>query len=391
MPSTFVPAASTPSIFLGLDLSTQSLSITALSCPTLPAILDDDTSNEDTSNLEYRKIENLTNSSNVIWSTSVNYSSSLPTSSGITQSGITQSPSGTITQSVSVYLHALDVAMSRMSEDGVMSRMIKHVKAIGGGAQQHGAVYWSGEGEKLVKNMNEEGRSNQGDGKGTKFQGLEEKGAFSRTECTIWMDSSTTSLCSELNSLIGEEEVRSCTGASFTPRFTGPQIGKFAREDKECYKRTERIQLISTFLTSMLVGYLAPADYADSSGQNLLNLRTLGYDKRILSALDPTGSLHEKLSKVVPSCTVVGKVGGVLRSYGFNEECKVIAITGDNPATACSMNLGTASAALSLGTSDTLMTTFSDLDSATSSGSFTFPNPTKEGTFINMTCCTNGG
>lgn len=43
--------------------------------------------------------------------------------------------------------------------------------------------------------------------------------------------------------------------------------------------------------------------------------------------------LREKLGRPVPSSTVLGTVSSYLAErYGFNQNCKVVAFTGDNPA-----------------------------------------------------------
>ncbi|GMH46255.1 hypothetical protein TrRE_jg1975 [Triparma retinervis] len=377
--------SSSPSIFLGLDLSTQSLKAVALSVPGVEKALED---------IEAGLSWEGGGSSKVIWEEEVNYEDALG-SDGVSRNG------SRCTQGVSTYLRAFDELMRRARADPAMGRMMKHVRAIGGCAQQHGAVYWASEGEALLRKLNESAPSSGGGGGGnnnqddspTLYAPLEGWGAFSRSDCSIWMDSSTEDVCDELNLKFGEDVVSKRTGAAFTPRFTGPQLAKFARDDPELFQATSSVQLISTFLTSLLLGAMGPTDFSDSSGQNMVDLRTREYDGEILAALDPSGALISKLSSpIVPSCTVVGVVGGVLRGYGFSPTCQVVAITGDNPSTAASMNLNISSAAISLGTSDTLMTTFSEIDEATrGSDSFTFPNPTKDQTFINMTCCTNGG
>ena len=45
----------------------------------------------------------------------------------------------------------------------------------------------------------------------------------------------------------------------------------------------------------------------------------------------------------------------MVQKYGFNSDCKVVAFTGDNPASLAGMRLEEGDIAVSLGTSDTLM------------------------------------
>ena len=48
----------------------------------------------------------------------------------------------------------------------------------------------------------------------------------------------------------------------------------------------------------------------------------------------------------------------MIEQYGFNPDCKVVAFTGDNPASLAGMRLDEGDIAVSLGTSDTLMLCF---------------------------------
>lgn len=48
----------------------------------------------------------------------------------------------------------------------------------------------------------------------------------------------------------------------------------------------------------------------------------------------------------------------MVQQYGFNPDCKVVACTGDNPASLAGMRLEEGDVAVSLGTSDTLMLCF---------------------------------
>ena len=48
----------------------------------------------------------------------------------------------------------------------------------------------------------------------------------------------------------------------------------------------------------------------------------------------------------------------MVQQYGFNPDCKVVAFTGDNPASLAGMRVEEGDIVLSLGTSDTLMWAF---------------------------------
>lgn len=66
--------------------------------------------------------------------------------------------------------------------------------------------------------------------------------------------------------------------------------------------------------------------------------------------------LREKLGPLSSSCSQVGNVSQYLVEHlGFSPDCKVVAFTGDNPASLAGMRIDEGDIAVSLGTSDTLM------------------------------------
>ena len=70
-------------------------------------------------------------------------------------------------------------------------------------------------------------------------------------------------------------------------------------------------------------------------------------------------NLKEKLGDLVPSYEIIGSISQyMVKEHGFNPDCKIVAFTGDNPASLAGMRLEEEDIALSLGTSDTLMLCF---------------------------------
>jgi xylulokinase len=80
---------------------------------------------------------------------------------------------------VSLWLQALDSVLKQLKESGLD---FKRIKGISGAGQQHGSVYWSEEGERLLKELD--------GGSGLQEQ-LGEGGAFSHPYSPNWQDSST--------------------------------------------------------------------------------------------------------------------------------------------------------------------------------------------------------
>ncbi|XP_063081247.1 xylulose kinase isoform X3 [Cavia porcellus] len=86
---------------------------------------------------------------------------------------------------------------------------------------------------------------------------------------------------------------------------------------------------------------------------NLLQIHEKVWSQACLSACAP--HLEEKLGAPVPSCSVVGAISSYyVQRYGFTPGCRVVAFTGDNPASLAGMRLEEGDIAVSLGTSDTL-------------------------------------
>ena len=67
-------------------------------------------------------------------------------------------------------------------------------------------------------------------------------------------------------------------------------------------------------------------------------------------------NLKEKLGDLVPAYEIIGSISQyMVQQYGFDPDCKVVAFTGDNPASLAGMRVEDKDIVLSLGTSDCLM------------------------------------
>ncbi|XP_029425956.1 xylulose kinase isoform X2 [Nannospalax galili] len=209
--------------------------------------------------------------------------------------------------------------------------------------QQHGSVYWKAGASQALMSLSPALPLHQ-----------QLQACFSINDCPIWMDSSTTAQCRLLEAAVGGAQALSClTGSRAYERFTGNQIAKVFQQNPEAYSDTERISLVSSFAASLFLGSYSPIDYSDGSGMNLLHIQEKVWSQACLAACAP--HLEEKLGSPVPSCSVVGAISSYyIQRYGFAPGCKVVAFTGDNPASLAGMRLEEGDIAVSLGTSDTL-------------------------------------
>uniref|UniRef100_A0A8D0S9W6 Xylulose kinase n=1 Tax=Sus scrofa TaxID=9823 RepID=A0A8D0S9W6_PIG len=248
-----------------------------------------------------------------------------------TQGGVHVHEDGlTVTSPVLMWVQALDIILEKMKASGFD---FSQVLALSGAGQQHGSVYWKAGANQVLTSL-------------TPDLLLREQlqACFSISDSPVWMDSSTTAQCRQLEATVGgAQALSSLTGSRAYERFTGNQIAKIYQKNPEAYSRTESVSKISVscFLPSL------------GSGMNLLQIQDKVWSQACLGACAP--GLEEKLGQPVPSCSVVGAISSYfVQRYGFPAGCKVVAFTGDNPASLAGMRLEEGDIAVSLGTSDTL-------------------------------------
>jgi xylulokinase len=201
-----------PQLFLGLDSSTQSLSV---------IVIDYDTRR-------------------VIYETSLNFDKTLPRYG--TQNGTLRSHDPLVVHSPPLmWVEALDAIFAKMKRDGVP---LGDILAISGSGQQHGSVYLNDRAASALARLNPAK---------SLLENL--RGIFSRSTSPIWMDSSTSVECAEIREAVGGIKATArATGSDMFERFTGPQIRKFFKTEPEKYRKTASIALVSSFMASIIAG-----------------------------------------------------------------------------------------------------------------------------------------
>uniref|UniRef100_A0A2M3ZHE4 Xylulose kinase n=1 Tax=Anopheles braziliensis TaxID=58242 RepID=A0A2M3ZHE4_9DIPT len=273
-----------------------------------------------------------------------------------------------------MWIKAVDMVLDRMIMQGAD---LSTVVALSGTAQQHGCLFWSRAGIESLRNLDAD-----------KFLHAQiDDSAFTIHRTPIWMDATTSLQCEEMETAVGgRQKMVEITGSKCYERFSGPQIRKIFQNRPDCYRNTERISLVSSFLASIFIGDVAPIDCADGSGMNLLDIRSQDWSELCLNACAP--GLYAKLDKPSPTSSVIGNIGSFfVKRYNFNATCKVVTFTGDNLSALAGINVGQDWLVLSLGTSDTVMMKLNSPSNF--SEGHVLVHPTDEG-YMGLLCFRNG-
>ncbi|EGV65109.1 xylulokinase [Yamadazyma tenuis] len=307
---------------------------------------------------------------------------------------VSDETTGEIVSPVAMWLDAIDYVFAEMKADSFPFEL---VKGISGSAQQHGSVYWSQRASELLASL-----------KPSTLLSEQLVDAFSYPMSPNWQDHSTGHELELFEQVAGgADELAKITGSRAHYRFTGLQIRKIAtRKDPKIYASTSRISLVSSFVTSVLLGKIVNIEEADGCGMNLYNLNTNDYNDELLSL---AAGVHPKVDKCSEEVTQAGiaelrrklgpinpityKADGVISSYftekyGFNSNCKIYSFTGDNLATIISLPLNPNDILVSLGTSTTVLLITKNYNP--SSQYHLFKHPTIPEHYMGMICYCNG-
>jgi xylulokinase len=333
--------------YLGIDASTQSLT---------GMIIDVDTNT-------------------TIAETTINFDEHFSKAYGVTH-GVVEYGDGVVHSFPLMWVEALELLFAALHRHG---HDLSRIRAISGSGQQHGTVY-----------LNAQTQASLGGLTATTSLRAQLSGIFSRPTAPIWMDSSTGAQCAEIERNVGgNSTLVALTGNRTFERFSGPQIRRFYQEDPEAYEQTTHISLVSSFMASVLAGEVVPVDAGDGSGTNLMDIHSRQWSTKALDATAP--DLGEKLLSVARSDDMVGILDGYfVERYGFASDCKVFPFSGDNPCSLIGLGLVEAgSAALSLGTSDTLFACTTDAANAAPEETCLFASPDDEH-YMALICFMNG-
>ena len=335
------------SLYLGLDSSTQSLSA---------ILLEVDGSRR-----------------RVAFESSIAFDETFPHYG--TRHGVLPSDDPTVATSPPLlWVEALELMMQRLQRSGLD---LSQLAAISGSAQQHGSVYLNAGASSALANFDP-----------SRPLAEQVKPLLSWEVAPIWMDSSTSSECAEIERAVGgERTLAERTGSRAFERFTAAQIRKLSKRDAATYRSTDRIHLVSSFLASLLTGRHAPLDPGDGSGMNLMDLATCQWWQPAVDSTAP--ALASKLPPIARPSSVVGTLSGYWQSRFGLPAAKVVAWSGDNPCSLVGVGLvREGRLAISMGTSDTVFGLMREPRVDATGTGHVFGAPT--GDYMGLTCFKNG-
>ena len=281
----------------------------------------------------------------VVARVSVNFDDELPHYN--TRSGMHRVPEEggeRVTSPVFMWLEAVDILLTRLGAAVPLQR----VAALSASAQQHSSIYWKAGAQESLQAL----------GKDASHGCLKDalQGCFAVADCPIWADSSTFQECEALEKAMGGPTVLAeLTGSRAFPRFTAQQIARIARRHPGVWEACERVSLVSSFLSSILIADFAPIDASDGSGMNLMDLRSRRWSKAACDATAP-GLMSRLGGEPADPSSTLGPICKYFQErYNFTDSCQVVCCSGDNPNALVGLGLQTGEIAVSLGTSDTLM------------------------------------
>jgi xylulokinase len=288
---------------LGLDLSTQSLSVVVLDIDA-PAVIA-------RHSLNYVKDPRL----NIFGIRAADYI--LPPRA-----------EGEADQPPLMFLAALDA----MCDDLKSSVDLSGIVVINTSGQQHGHVYLNAQALPLFDFLR-----NTDTPSGNLVSLLRDSLSYDRAP--IWMTANTGTQANYLREAVGgKERLIQLSGSDAQLRFTGTVIRRTAEQFSDIYQNTHIIQLIGNFIPAVLAGKAnVPADFGNACGMSLMNYRCRQWSDRLVGVISnglPGGkkALRRKLSAIAAPDAVIGTIAAYfVYKYGFAKDCLIAAGSGDNP------------------------------------------------------------
>ena len=278
---------------LGIDLSTQSVSICIYDIEQLKIIFE--------LSIPYTNLEEMKDSKMD------------------SQTLLIPQNEGQAEQDPYIFLVALDCIFKKLAQNIDMSKIL----VIQISAQQHGHVYLNQQFSSDVQNL---------DSSKSLWENLEP--CFSYQGAPIWRSADTKKEATILrDSVGGKKEMIALTGSDSPLRFTGAVVKKIADNVSNSYKNTHQIQLLNTFLAAIFSGNNNPdVDWGNAAGMSLMDYQKKTWSDTLINQI--SSDTLQKFGKLSSPLSAAGNIQEYfITKYGFSKKCIIGIGTGDNPAT----------------------------------------------------------
>lgn len=301
-------------LYMGLDISTQSITVQVLEInDCIKIIYDHSVEYTDDTRLPQHNIEK----ENKI---------------------IPHLPEGEYCQPPLMFIQALEYICKQIQIQ--TSYNIADICAVSVSVQQHGHVYLNKYAQEAFDTIK------LGETEQTLSSLL--KDIFSYPHAPIWMFSASQESADEIRKYMGGSNAMMAVSGSNSPaRFTGAIIRYIAMKYPKAFEQTIRIHLLSSFISGILTGEeYCPIDWGNGSGMSLMNYKTKAWDtslcKATLQSCVFSNKEEKSLLSLLPNlCSPLKPIGTIapyfVKKYGFHKNCIVNAGSGDNPQTKVSV------------------------------------------------------
>lgn len=237
---------------------------------------------------------------------------------------------GEADQPPEMFLAGLDAVFSDLVAGGTD---LSHVAAISVSAQQHGHVYLNGDGLAAIASLNE-GAFDSSVDLLRRF-----RGGFSYGTAPIWQTADSKDAADEIRAALGGTPgVVEESGSDSPSRFTGAVIRRTAKRYGEAWRKTERVELLSSFFSAILSGNPdCPIDWGNGAGMTLMDYRNRRWSDRLTAAVgeglpDGGAGVRSRLPELASPVDLAGTIARYfVDRYRFSPECLINVGSGDNP------------------------------------------------------------
>lgn len=236
-----------------------------------------------------------------------------------------------------MYIKALDVLINCLKGQGAD---LNSIVSVGGSAHHYGLVLWTDKGFRRLCGLNARLRLHE-----------------QLTDCCFEMITVSNMMRQNLaleTDVGGTKEMIRITGSKCYEQMQGSQIRRLYEDLPHIYNNTVRISLMSSFLSSILVGNIASIEYCDASCMNLMDIEKKEWSQKCINATAPL--LKNLLMLPIATNRLQGHICKYyVDRWGFRPDCMVVCSTGTISTSLAALRPGPNCIVITLRASDNIL------------------------------------